>query len=200
MELPRGEMNNKTKDSRKEVIDYYSTDEWREAIDRALLFIVKFQSNYANAPTKDPKEWVADAVSKLISGERAWNPNKYSLPQHLIHTFRSDFSHFLSVNNKFVQLENAESAVSNIAPPETPEEKLMQQEQVQLKRKKVAEVREKIKKTGDAMAIKMFEAYENDQLDRHNNRALAKIMDVEVKHVVNAKKRIKRILSELEGL
>lgn len=164
----------------EEILRYYTPAEWKESIDRARLYAVK--KGYEN-----PLEFVHDAIGKLISGERSWSP-EYPLAQQLIHIVRSDYSHFKDKSNKHQSLENSESVPESLVCTNTPEHVFSTTQEIELAKNKINE-------KGTELDKKYIKTLENG-IDPKNNSEIAAALGEEPKDIVNAKKRVRRILEK----
>ena len=127
---------------------------------------------------RSPREWVLDAVGKLLSGERKWSPGRHTLSQHLMHICRSDYSHFIEKSDKHLSL-NSVDLISDIPQPDD----MYYHEQQYSHLKNTA--REK----GDVVATKLFYAYEHGVF---KNADIAEYLNLDIREIENAKKRIRR--------
>lgn len=162
-----------------EILRYYTREEWKEAIDRARLYAIK--KGYEN-----PLEFVHDAIGKLISGERSWSP-EHPLAQQLIHTVRSDYSHFKNKEKNHISLE--ESLLYTNTP--TPEEACSTDQEI-------ASAKSAINENGSELDNKYIAALENG-VEPGKNSELADSLGVRTQDIVNTKKRVRRILEKRGG-
>jgi len=182
----------------QEIICYYTNDQWREAIDRTRLYIEKLSRRQNRGLEKLPHEWINDAIDKLLTGQRKWLPAKHTLSVHLIHIFRSDYSHFIERSKKHESLESSFSAPEKLSNRESPDEVLMRQQHLSSVENNISNIKKVIDKRGDVVAKRIIEAYEINDIPYHKNSELAEHLGVAVKEIVNAKKRIERITMEKE--
>ena len=166
-----------------EILNYYTEDQWQEAIDRATLLATRVTKKAG----LEAQEWVHDAISKLLSGERSWHPDKHSLSKHLTRTFLSDYSHFVEKSKKHTSF-NANDHHHNQNP-----EKVYACDQA------LDSIKNKISESNDPLAQKVIFAYEKYGYDAHQNSEVAEHAGVEINDIVNTKKRIKRITNKQGG-
>jgi len=107
------EERNKVQERTRQMVDFYSEEEWQNAIDRATLFAHKMMSIYVGVSDIEPEQLANDAVSKLFFAERKWEPNKRTLLNHLIHIIRSDYSHYVEKDQKNKPVEVLDYDISN---------------------------------------------------------------------------------------
>lgn len=167
----------------EEILRYYTPEKWKDSIDRARLYAVK--KGYEN-----PLEFVHDAISKLVSGERSWSP-EYPLAQQLIHIVRSDYSHFKAKKNKHVSLEDSESLPEKLVFTNTPE-------QVCSTDQEIDSARNAINENGSELDKKYIKELEKGA-DPKKNSELASSIGVDPADIVNTKKRVRRILEKRGG-
>lgn len=167
----------------KEILKYYSDEEWKEAIDFTRL--------YAKRRNIDPpEEWVQNAIGKLISGERSWKP-QHPLKQQLIYIVRGDYFHFNEKANKHSSLEDSDLIPEALVDKNTPEQDYSTKQEIELAKSKVAD-------SGYKIDYLVLEAYEKDGVEPHRNSEIATMIGSKTSEVVNSKKRMKRILGKRE--
>ena len=135
------------------------------------------------------QEKVSDAIGKLLNGERSWDPDKYTLVQHLTFICKSEYRHLIKKSQKQVSLETKfpDGLPTNQSPDLFYE---LEQE--------LDSVKKAIVESNDKVALYIVHAYETQGFESHQNVELAAHIGYSLHDIENAKKRIKRILKKLK--
>jgi len=174
----------------RQMVAYYSEEQWQNAIDRATLFAQKMMSLYSGVSDIEPEHLANDAVSKLLFAKRKWEPTKRTLLNHLIHIIRSDYSHFVEKDNKNSSIDDIDFKNSNHFPVENPEDRLADQQEIKA-------IKIVVENTGDHVLMGIIDAFEQGYM-HYQNAEIAKHIGVDIKDIVNGKKRLNRILDSKE--
>jgi len=172
-----------------DIRDYYSAAEWIESINKTKYFLMKIlDTGYFGMTEIEPDELVADAVSKLIEGVRAWDPDKRSLSNHLIHIVRSDLSHYAEKDKNHVsdsELDKHPGSNPSKGPAALAELK-----------EELSHILDFISESKDSVVIKMVRSFGFDGLERHQNIHISEAIGESINEVTKAKKRLKTIVAD----
>lgn len=173
----------------KQLREYYPEIAWIKAINKCELLAYELISRFRNKRYSDPGHLVGDAIGALFEGKRAWRPAELTLEQHLFYIMKS-----LIKNRLRIDADEIEPGISEDSSPLSPEDLLSLSESNKAQRSALVNLVKELGEKGDSLSCHILNVCMNEPfLEYKKNSELAEYLNVPIKEIENAKKRINRI-------
>jgi len=161
----------------------WGTVRWDDLVPRLMLFTAN-RLRHVGAHSADIDDFVYGAITKTISGQRVWNPERTSLFEHFAGVIRSDISHHINTSKRFAQWPD-EAEDTFIAGEDV--------EEIVTSRVYAEKIIERLRSIDDNLAT-MARLILVEEMDTPQSLAMA--MNIEVEQVYNIRKRLRREMAK----
>lgn len=177
----------------------WATQNWDDLVPRLLLLAVSrlyrmtWRGRRGETPpgAAEAEDYVNDAISKTISGVRAWNPGNCTLFQHLAGVIVSDVSHAATSTENRTTMAAPRDPPGDRWPPDPADDSPDQEQAAEWK----SEQRRLLKHLDEVDPELAVMAGLMLVHDMQESDALAEAMDVSAAEIANRRKRLKRAVA-----